>query len=87
MEFGKAIPTAGVMVKDGDVHMLVNPDFVSSLSDLHNLTKQKFSVGIGIIGDILPNEVRPVGMHDHLRPEIVDPEIIFIFRTVTHALQ
>jgi len=35
MEFGKAIPTAGVMVKDGDVHMLVNPDFVSSLSDLH----------------------------------------------------
>ena len=35
IEFGKEIPTAGVMVKDADVHMLVNPDFVSGLSDLH----------------------------------------------------
>ena len=34
-EFGRDIPTAGVMVKDGDVHMLVNPDFVSDLSDAH----------------------------------------------------
>ena len=34
-EFGNDIPTAGVMVKDGDVHMLVNPDFVSGLSDEH----------------------------------------------------
>ncbi len=34
-EFGKDIPTAGVMVKDGDVHMLVNPDFISGLSDKH----------------------------------------------------
>ena len=35
IEFGNDIPTAGVMVKDGDVHMLVNPDFVSDLSDDH----------------------------------------------------
>jgi predicted metal-dependent peptidase len=35
IEFGKTIPTAGVMVKDGDVHMLVNPDFVSGLKDNH----------------------------------------------------
>jgi len=35
VEFGRDIPTAGVMVKDGDVHMLVNPDFVSDLSDAH----------------------------------------------------
>ena len=35
IEFGDDIPTAGVMVKDGDVHMLVNPDFVSGLSDSH----------------------------------------------------
>jgi predicted metal-dependent peptidase len=35
IEFGEAIPTAGVMVKDGDVHMLVNPDFVSGLKDDH----------------------------------------------------
>ena len=35
IEFGKEVPTAGVMVKDADVHMLVNPDFVSGLSDLH----------------------------------------------------
>ena len=35
IEFGDAIPTAGVMVKDGDVHMLVNPDFVSGLKDNH----------------------------------------------------
>ena len=35
IEFGREIPTAGVMVKDGDVHMLVNPDFVSDLSDAH----------------------------------------------------
>ena len=34
-EFGDDIPTAGVMVKDGDVHMLVNPDFISGLSDHH----------------------------------------------------
>jgi len=34
-EFGKQIPTAGVMVKDADVHMLVNPDFISKLSNLH----------------------------------------------------
>ena len=34
-EFGQEVPTAGVMVKDGDVHMLVNPDFVSGLSDEH----------------------------------------------------
>lgn len=33
IEFGDDIPTAGVMVKDGDVHMLVNPDFMSGLSD------------------------------------------------------
>ena len=33
IEFGNDIPTAGVMVKDGDVHMLVNPDFISGLSD------------------------------------------------------
>lgn len=33
IEFGDAVPTAGVMVKDGDVHMLVNPDFISGLSD------------------------------------------------------
>ena len=35
IEFGDEIPTAGVMVKDGDVHMLVNPDFISSLEDRH----------------------------------------------------
>ena len=35
IEFGDSIPTAGVMVKDGDVHMLVNPDFISDLSDAH----------------------------------------------------
>ena len=35
IEFGDAIPTAGVMVKDGDVHMLVNPDFISGLEDSH----------------------------------------------------
>jgi predicted metal-dependent peptidase len=35
IEFGDDIPTAGVMVKDGDVHMIVNPDFMSSLSDSH----------------------------------------------------
>ncbi len=35
IEFGDTIPTAGVMVKDGDVHMLVNPDFVSGLKDNH----------------------------------------------------
>ena len=35
VEFGPEIPTAGVMVKDGAVHMLVNPDFVSDLSDVH----------------------------------------------------
>jgi len=34
IEFGSTIPTAGVMVKDGDVHMLCNPDFMSSLSDI-----------------------------------------------------
>ena len=34
-EFGEGVPTAGVMVKDGDVHMLVNPDFISGLSDSH----------------------------------------------------
>ena len=34
IEFGKDIPTAGVMVKDGDVHMLVNPDFISTLNHL-----------------------------------------------------
>jgi len=34
-EFGDEVPTAGVMVKDGDVHMFVNPDFISSLSDQH----------------------------------------------------
>ena len=33
IEFGTAIPTAGVMVKDADVHMLVNPHFVSGLKD------------------------------------------------------
>tara|TARA_R110002110_G_scaffold244519_2_gene460888 strand:- start:2717 stop:3976 length:1260 start_codon:yes stop_codon:yes gene_type:complete len=35
IEFGDDIPTAGVMVKDGDVHMICNPDFLSSLSDNH----------------------------------------------------
>ena len=35
IEFGEDIPTAGVMVKDGDVHMIVNPDFVSGLNDNH----------------------------------------------------
>ena len=35
IEFGNSIPTAGVMVKDGDVHMLVNPNFISDLSDAH----------------------------------------------------
>lgn len=35
IEFGSDVPTAGVMVKDGDVHMICNPDFVSSLSDDH----------------------------------------------------
>jgi predicted metal-dependent peptidase len=34
IEMGDAIPTAGVMVKDADVHMLVNPGFISALSDL-----------------------------------------------------
>ena len=34
IEFGEAIPTAGVMVKDGDIHMIVNPEFISGLSDL-----------------------------------------------------
>ena len=33
IEFGDAVPTAGVMVKDGDVHMLVNPGFVSKLTN------------------------------------------------------
>jgi predicted metal-dependent peptidase len=31
IEFGQQIPTAGVMVKDGDAHLLINPDFISSL--------------------------------------------------------
>ena len=35
IEFGDDIPTAGVMVKDADVHMLVNPDFISDLNDNH----------------------------------------------------
>jgi len=35
IEFGDAIPTAGVMVKDADVHMLCNPNFISSLKDNH----------------------------------------------------
>ena len=35
IEFGDDVPTAGVMVKDADVHMLVNPDFISGLNDNH----------------------------------------------------
>jgi len=33
IEFGQKIPTAGVMVKDADVHMLINPDFISKLTN------------------------------------------------------
>ncbi len=33
IEFVESIPTAGVMVKDADVHMLVNPGFISNLTD------------------------------------------------------
>ena len=33
VEFGDVIPTAGVAVKDGDVHLLVNPEFVSGIED------------------------------------------------------
>ncbi len=35
IEFGEQIPTAGVMVKEADVHMLINPDFISALEDNH----------------------------------------------------
>jgi predicted metal-dependent peptidase len=35
IEFGDDVPTAGVMVKEADVHMLVNPNFISELSDNH----------------------------------------------------
>tara|TARA_Y100000034_G_scaffold131222_1_gene191501 strand:+ start:126 stop:1298 length:1173 start_codon:yes stop_codon:yes gene_type:complete len=34
IEFSETkVPTAGVMVKDADVHMLVNPEFISKLTD------------------------------------------------------
>ena len=34
IEFGNDVPTAGVMVKDADVHMICNPQFVSDLKDI-----------------------------------------------------
>ena len=33
IEFGDDVPTAGVMVKEADVHMICNPQFVSDLKD------------------------------------------------------
>ena len=55
--------------------------------DADKLAKEKFPAGVGIIRYIAPQKILPVGMHDELRGEIVDPEVVFAFRAVAHAVQ